>query len=249
LGACYRSAGRFDEAERRLSEAYESPESLSRITANSVLRIWAVTDLQRGEIDLARRRFSEVARLERPGSEAHASALLNLGELEFATGHIERARAAARQAENTYAALNSVYLVLLSSNLAAYAMAGGDVDAARDHLRDALDLHNRSHSGWLHMALENHALLAALLADHERAAELVGFTDAAYGSRGEVRQYTERYGSERLIALLREVYSADELARRMNEGACLTQEQALAHAAAIHELTSNRAASPPKGVT
>jgi predicted ATPase/class 3 adenylate cyclase len=249
LGACYRSAGRFDEADRKLREAYKSPESLSRITANTVLRIWAVTDLQRGEIDLARRRFSEVVRLERPGSEAHASALLNLGELEFATGHVERARAAARQAENTYARLNSVYLVLLSSNLAAYAMAGADLDAARDHLRDALDVHNRSHSGWLHMALENHALLAALLADHERAVALLGFTDAAYGSRGEVRQYTERYGYERLIALLREVYSDDELARRMSEGACLTQEQAVAHAAAIHELMSNRAAPPPKGVT
>ena len=247
LSACYRSAGRFDEAERNLREAYESPESLSRITANTVLRVWAVTDLQRGEIDLARRRFSEVVRLERPGSEAHASALLNLGELEFATGHVERARAAAQQAEATYARLNSVYLVLLSSNLAAYAMAAGDIEAARDHLRDALDSHGKSHSGWLHMALENHALLAALLLDHERAAALVGFTEAQYGSRGEVRQYTERYGYERLMALLREVYSAHELACRMNEGACLTEEQALAHAAAIHELISNRAARPPKG--
>jgi predicted ATPase/Flp pilus assembly protein TadD len=248
LGGCYRSAGRFDEAERKLSEAYESPQSLSRITANTVLRIWAVTDLQRGEVDLARRRFSEVVRLERPGSEAHASALLNLGELEFATGHIERARAAAREAQTMYTRLNSVYLVLLSSNLAAYAMAGGDIDAARDHLRNALDLHDRSHSGWLHMVLENHALLAALLADHGRAVALAGFTDAAYGSRGEVRQYTERYGYERLMALLREVYSVDEIERRMREGACLTQEQALAHAAAIH-VTSNRAASPPKGAT
>jgi predicted ATPase/class 3 adenylate cyclase/Flp pilus assembly protein TadD len=249
LAACYRSAGRFDEAERELSEAYESPESLSRITANAVLRIWAVTELQRGEIDLARRRFSEVVRLERPGSEAHASALLNLGELEFATGHIERARAAAHQAGNAYARLNSVYLVLLSSNLAAYAVADGDLEAARAHLREALDLHNRSHSGWLHMVLENHALLAALLADHERAVALVGFSDAAYRSRGEVRQYTERCGYERLMELLREVYSAEELVRRMSEGACLTQEQALAHAAAIHELMSNRAAPPPKGVT
>jgi predicted ATPase/class 3 adenylate cyclase len=249
LGTCYRSAGRYDEAERELSEAYESPASLSRITANAVLRIWAVTELQRGEIDLARRRFSEVVRLERPGSEAHASALLNLGELEFATGHIERARAAAYDAGNTYGGLNSVYLVLLSSNLAAYAMAAGDIDAAGDHLRDALDLHNRSHSGWLHMLLGNHALLAVLLGEHERAVELAGFTDAAYASRGEIRQYTERHGYERLMALLREVYSADELARRMNEGARLTEEQALAHAAAIQKLTSNRAVPPPKGVT
>ena len=85
-------------------------------------------------------------------------------------------------------------------------------------------------------------MLAALLADHERAVALAGFTDAAYGSRGEVRQYTERYGHERLIAILREVYAGDELTRGMSQGAYLTQEQALAHAAAIHELTSNRAA-------
>ncbi|MEO6834401.1 MAG: adenylate/guanylate cyclase domain-containing protein, partial [Candidatus Tumulicola sp.] len=72
LGACYRAAGRFEEAERVFEDAYKTPELLSRITTNAVLRIWAVTDLQRGEVELARKRFSEVTRLERPGSEAHA---------------------------------------------------------------------------------------------------------------------------------------------------------------------------------
>jgi predicted ATPase len=244
LGACYRSDARFVEADRAFAQAYQKPELLSPITTNTVLRLWAVTDLQRGELDLARRRFSEVARLERPGSEPHASALLNLGELEFAAGNIEAARVAARQAKETYARLNSVYLVLLLSNLAAYAIAAGDLDDARAHLREALHIQTKSGPGWLGTVLEHHALLAGLLGDHERAVVLVGFTDALYVSRGEVRQRTERQGHERLMALLADVYAADVLALRMSEGARLTKEQAMAQAAAIHQSTGSLAAMP-----
>jgi predicted ATPase/Flp pilus assembly protein TadD len=249
LGACYRSAGRFDEADRALGEAYGNPEKLSPIATNTVLRVWAVTDLQRGEIDTARRRFSEVARLERPGSEAHASALLNLGELEFATGNVQAARDAARRAKETYARLNSFYLVPLLSNLAAYALAADDIDDAREHLREALQLQRTAGPGWLRMVLENHALLAALLQSHEDAVVLLGFTDAHYASRGEVREFTERHGYERLMGLLAEAFAADELGRRLGEGARLTDGQALAYAAAIHESTTTVAALPPKGVT
>ncbi len=247
LGGCYRAAARFDEAGTVFLEAYRQPELLSRITTNVVLRIWAVTDLQRNEVELARRRFSEVARLERPGSEAHASALLNLGELEFAAGNIEAARAAAREAKETYARLNSVYLVLLLSNLGAYAIAIDDLDDARMHLREALHLQRSSGRGWIWSVLEHHALLAALLGDLDRATVLVGFTDALYGSRGEVRQYTERRGYERLMRLLSEAYGADDLAVRMSAGAQLAEEQALAHAAAIHKFPAHAAAMPPRG--
>ena len=48
------------------------------------------------------------------------------------------------------------------------------------------------------------------------------------------------------MGLLAEVYAVDELARRMSEGARFTEEQALAHAAAIHQPTTNQAASPQK---
>ncbi|MGA8532967.1 MAG: adenylate/guanylate cyclase domain-containing protein [Candidatus Tumulicola sp.] len=237
LGACYRSSARFDEAEEAFVEAYKTPESLSRITTNAVLRLWAVTDLQRHDVDVARRRFSEVARLERPGSEAHATALLHLGELEFAAGNIRAARDAALAAKETYARLNSVYLVLLLSNLAAYAIAADDIDDAREHLREALHLQLRAGPGWLGTVLEHHALFAVLLEDRERAVVLAGFTDALYVSRGQVRQYTEGHGHERLMRLLAQAFSADELARRMLDGARLTEEQALAHAAAIHDAT------------
>jgi predicted ATPase/class 3 adenylate cyclase len=246
LGACYRSSARFDEADRALAEAFKTPASLSRITTNAVLRLWAVTDLQRGEIELARKRFSQVALLERPGSEAHASALLNLGELEFAVGNVEAARDAARRAKDTYAGLSSVYIVLVLSNLAGYALEAGDVADAREHLREAMARLGTFGQAWLAAVVEHHALLACLLGDHESAALLAGFTDAHYASHGEVRQRTESRGYERLVRLLADAYDADELARRMRAGSALTEEQALAHAAAILESTQTPTATPSK---
>ncbi len=247
LGGNYRDAARFDEAERAFVEAYAAPESLSRLTKNAVLRIWAVTDLQRGDLERARERFSEVAGSERPGSEAHASALLNLGELHFAAGDARAAREAAREAMETFAALDSVYLDVALSNLAAYAMALDDLEAARDHLREALELQRRSRSGWFGTVLEHHALLAALLGDRERAAVLAGFTDSRMTSRREVRQQTERRGWERLEQILRTAYAAGELAAHMSAGAALAEEQALEHAAAIHHHTVAAAARPQEG--
>jgi predicted ATPase/class 3 adenylate cyclase/Flp pilus assembly protein TadD len=237
LGASYRSGGHFGEAEAAFVEAYASPERLSRLTANVVLRLWAVTDLQRGNVELARQRFLEVARNERPGSETHASALLNLGELEYAAGNVEAARDAARRARETYATMGSTYLVLVLSNLAAYAMAADDLEDARELLRETLEVQRRSGQGWLTTVLENHALLAALQRDSEPAATLLGFTEASYRTRGEVRQYTEQRGYERLVRLLAETFQAGELDQKAHAGARLTEEEALDLAATIYVST------------
>jgi predicted ATPase/class 3 adenylate cyclase len=241
LGACYRWAGRFDEAEAAFVEAYAHPELLSRLTANVVLRTWAVTDLQRGDVERARRRFLEVVQSERPGSEAHASALLNVGELEYAAGNIGAAREAANRAREAYASLRSVYLVPVLSNLAAYAMAAGDSEDARECLREALEI-RRGSGRWLVTVLEHHALFAALQDDVERAGKLLGFTDASYRERGEVRQHTEQRGYARLVELLVARYEAAELESLLAGGARFTEEQAFAEASAIH-----RGARDPAG--
>lgn len=222
------------------------PERLSRSATNAVLRMWAVSELQRGDVDLARSRFSDVARLERPGSEAHASALLNLAEAEYASGNIARAREAAERARDIYERLNSALLVIVLSNLGAYAIAADDIEGARMHLRQALQAQAKAGEGTRPAVLEHHALLAALEGDHERAALLAGFTDLFYSSRGEVRQYTEHCGHARLAAMLETIYSAEERAHRMSLGARLTEEQAFAEAAAIHEATIVSAVWPPK---
>jgi tetratricopeptide (TPR) repeat protein len=241
LASCYRDEKRFDEAEALFSEAYQAPQALSAIAVNTILRNWAVTDLQRGDVEMARRRFTEVARLERPGSEAHASALLNLGELEFAVGDFEAARAAAFQAKETLARLTAAPLGLVVCNLAAYAMAVDDFEEARTWLREALELLKQSGARWMITALEHHAVLAGLEGNHELAAVLVGFTDAR--SSTEARQRTEQHGYERLMRLLAQIYSPEELAVLMNAGARLQDEQALEHAAAISQPTSQTLAA------
>ncbi len=234
LAGCYRDARRFDEAEELFSQAYRTPHALRTISANHVLRNWAVKDLQHGDVDSARRRFTAVAQSERPGSEAHASALLNLGELEFALGNVEAARTAAAKARETLAELNAAPLALVVCNLAAYAMAADDLADARDLLREALQLLKKSGARWMIPALEHHALLGGLVGDYERAAALLGFTDAHYASN-DTRERTERHGYERLIRLLSNIYDETELAQRMDEGARLREEQALEHAAAISD--------------
>ncbi len=242
LASCFRDSKHFDDAERIFSEAYQSPRALSRIAVNSILRNWAVSDLQRGEVEMARRRFTEVARLERPGSEAHASALLNLGELEFAVGNMQAARAAASKARETLVTLNAAPIGLVVCNLAAYALAVDDFDEARDWLREALRLLKKSGARWMTTALEHHAVLAGLIGDHERAALLVGFTDARY-TNDDARQRTEQHGYERLMRLLAQIYDKEELAALMSAGARLKDEQALEHAAAISQHTSQTLAA------
>jgi predicted ATPase/class 3 adenylate cyclase len=232
LGGCYRDAGRFDEAESTFAQAYQVPESLSAITLNHVLRNWAVTNLQHGDLDAARRRFTEVAQQERPGSEAHASALLNLGELEFAIGNVQAARDAAGEARETLARLRAAPLALVICNLAAYALAVDDLADARELLREALHLLKKSGARWMIPALEHHALLGTLQGDHERAAALLGFTEVHYAQSGR-RERTEQQGYERLISLLSQTYDQEELTRRRNQGARLQDDQALEHAAAI----------------
>ena len=235
VGSVHRDAGRFEEAEKLFAQAYQAPHALSTLSVNDVLRNWAIANLQHGDIDTARRRFSEVASRERPGSEAYASALLNLGELEFAANNVDAARSAAAKAREAFAQLNAAPLALAVCNQAAYAMAIDDLDEARNLLREALSLLKKSGARWMITALEHHATLGVLVHENERAAALLGFTNAHYVKTNDTRQRTEQFGYERAMRLLSDVYAEDELVRRLSAGAGLTADEALEHAAAISQ--------------
>jgi predicted ATPase len=226
-------AGRFEAADAKYREASEASAGCSPATLAALERRWGINDLQRNDLVDARRRFMRVVELERPGSEGHGSALLNLGEVEFAHGDLDAALSSARQARHIYEQLKAPWLALVASNLGAYALAAGRLDEAADALREALALLEKSGARWLISVLEHHALLAALRDDTTRAARLLGFCQADYLAKGKERESTEQRGFERLTALLNSRYRTDELDPLLATGAALSEGEALAEASAV----------------
>jgi predicted ATPase/DNA-binding XRE family transcriptional regulator len=188
----------------------------------------------RGDFAGARLRQQEALDLSlaRDGvaSRYHAQALANLGELEFALGNVERAAEFAAQARELFQRLGDAdHAANVLLNLAAYALAGDRFDAAESYARRTLaEVAGRQQPFTVAAALEHLAAIAGLSGDFERAARLLGFSDARLRSLKLLRQPTERAGYDRLSEALAAHYDADELARRLAEGAALSEERALA---------------------
>ena len=118
-----------------------------------------------------------------------------------------------------------------------------DYDGAEAYARESLVISSELHSS-THVArsLQRLATVAALRAQsaHEpraepyaRAARLFGFVDAclaALGSRRDTLHDRQEY--ERAMAVLRSAMSSDQLASLMNEGAAMSEEQAIDEALA-----------------
>ncbi|MGP6192038.1 MAG: ATP-binding protein [Vulcanimicrobiaceae bacterium] len=227
---------RFADAERALDEALQRYLPLQRRKSNVfALRAY-------GELRMAQGRFDEArALLERAleaGTALEASAvtatvLPALAEIDFAGGDVASARSRALQAREAIRRWfgRNLDFAQVTGNLAAYALAAGEVEAARGYAREALEvaveLDYRSTSV---TQIEHVAVIAGLQGDLERAARLLGFTEAARRRRGLGRGPTERAGHERLAAALTGRFSAEELAERLAAGAIMGDARALADA-------------------
>jgi len=235
LGLCLRNAGRNDDAERAFREAAETlASSLTEFHKAALYADWASNDLIRGDVALARKRLHTSLSLGRAGSMTAANALATLGEIEFASGDRDRARALALEAKETFVALGlRLDVGAVCCNLAAYAIAADAFDEAFAEISEALSILREVGSFYLTLALEHCAVLAALRGDFESALRLLGFTDAYYRSRGVVRETTERSGFERARARLHESLGPDLVATRMREGEGMTEEDALSYALGV----------------
>jgi predicted ATPase/DNA-binding XRE family transcriptional regulator len=162
-------------------------------------------------------------------SRYHAQALANLGELEFALGNVERASQYAVQSRELFERLGDAdHAANVLLNLTAYALATDRFEAAQTYARQTLaEVDALQQPFTVAAALEHLAVVAGLSGDFERAANVVGFSDARLRSLKLQRQPTERAGYERLCEALAAHYDGSELARRLAQGAALSEARAI----------------------
>jgi predicted ATPase/DNA-binding winged helix-turn-helix (wHTH) protein len=155
---------------------------------------------------------------------------VNLAELLFLAGDTQAAVTYAMQAEAEARHRNAqTMLALILCNLAGYRLHGGDEGhgASASAAREALALSRALGLDDLAVqCLEHLALGHALAGDAERAARLLGFTQAYYDLHRQTREHLEQAGYERLLACLERALPHSQLQLLLVQGAALTTDQA-----------------------
>jgi predicted ATPase/class 3 adenylate cyclase len=164
------------------------------------------------------------------GDENGAAVVLgNIAELEFFEGNIEGAKTMAKQAREITSRLhNMFYLAINNTNLAAYGIADGDYDAALPAAREGLKCAlQEQHVLGVAIVLQHFAHLAAMRGDAHSAARLLGYVNASLLALGYEREYTEKWGLEKLMVALREQLTDAEIETLAIEGSTWADDRAV----------------------
>ena len=232
--------------EGRLAESlalYEEALTAVRATRTPRLIGWALKEAAywicaAGDRARARALFDEAAVLLRTCKDRWqlASLQANKAELLCAEGDFVGALTCAREAEVIYrerGAASDLSGALV--NAAAYLLALMRLDEAWTAARQSLELAMRADSyfGVAKLSIGHLGHVAAETGDSVRAALLLGYTDAALGESGNVREPTEQRGYDRALELIRATLAEDRIRALMAEGAAMEQDAAVAEAMAI----------------
>ncbi len=126
---------------------------------------------------------------------------------------------------------NAPSLALNYLNIAAYSIALGNVDGAREAAREGLRRARQAQFAIvITIALQYIALLLALLGDVNGAARLIGYVNLQFKELGYEREITEKWAYEKLIAALREQLSEADIEKLAAEGAAWSEDQAVEEA-------------------
>jgi len=188
----------------------------------------------RGDVDEARELYAQTLTTFRAlGDEAgDAMVLSNLAELDFEVGNPEQALRNAREALKIgLRGKNATNIAIYQINIAAYCIALGDLEHAREAAREGLRWAQKAQSGSkLAWALQHFALMAGMRSQLQVAARLLGYVDSKYNELGLQRESTERWGYEKISALLREKMSEEQVTKLAAEGAVWSESQAVEEA-------------------
>jgi non-specific serine/threonine protein kinase len=232
---------RQTEAEPLLREALESARVLQRdeLVAN-VLYLLSMTDGLSGKFARARAASDEaLATYQRLGKGLWSVVTMTgRAEFEFWAGETETALAFLTRALEACSCQDDTDSVesVVHANAAAYLVALGRYDEAFARAHYALEMSHRLrfelHQTW---AIQHLAAIAVLGSrDHPdrtielvRAARLMGFIDARYVALGATPEPTDRQESERVLGVLRETLTAEDLEVAMTSGATMGEDEAI----------------------
>jgi len=152
--------------------------------------------------------------------------------LEFADRQVEQALCLAGEAlEIRLRGKSALNLALSYLNIAAYRIALGDVDEAREAAREALRWARQAqYALYIAIAFQHFALLLALRGEVNDAARLIGYVNLQYEELEAEREATEKWGYEKLMAALREQLSEAEIEKLAPEGAAWSEDRAVEEA-------------------
>ena len=221
-----------DTAQAYLDEAYglltaAGAEKLRGRCANSL----GHQKLFSKDLAAAKALYAEALRLGRGTGDATGimSGLCNLAETEFALGEHARAIEQCRAYIELCRAERRIHRLANGlANLAAYLLTVDDPIEARAAAREALIRAQETQSRFLvAISIEHLAVAGAVLGEHTASARLAGFSNAYYRTGGTQREPTEQAGYDRLMGLLGERFTPDEIARLMAEGESLDERSAI----------------------
>jgi predicted ATPase/class 3 adenylate cyclase len=227
--------GRLDEAQETTALALSASRTCAdSLMAGDLLVLQASIEMSRGDFGAARELYAQaLAGWKSTGDElGTASVLGSMAEMEFAAGDPAQALRWTNEAlELGSLGKNLSFAANWRVNSAAYRIALGDVTGARESGRAGLRLARQARSElFLATALQHLALVAALAGDTRRGARLLGYVDAKYSELGMKREITEQWGHDKLLAVLRETISEDEIKNLAAEGAAWLEDHAIEEA-------------------
>jgi tetratricopeptide (TPR) repeat protein len=247
IGDALRRLGRSAEAEPILLEALTQLRQLrARRSLGYALRVMSQVCVANGDFTAARSHIAEALAIYKAiGAHniAAIAAATDLADVELNAGNVELALRHASDALPTLQAFDGIWSVITLNTMSACRISLADYDGAEAYARESLVISNELHSS-RHVArsLQRLATVATLRAQsaHElraepyaRATRLFGFVDACLAALGSPRDTLyDRQEYERAMAVLRNAMSSDQLANLMNEGAAMSEEQAIDEALA-----------------
>ena len=230
LGTAYVHSGRYTEAKILFDEAYDTlPASGHNKSLCGLMNRLGILAAYMNDNMEARNHYTRALELARELKrfKIENTCLLNLAEIEFALGSVDRAVALVQDAIQGFRLLrHREILAVALNNLTTYLIVQGNPSDARFVAREAFPLARENGGMILRIFLEPWALLGALEGQYRQAARLFGFTTASFAGSGEIREPTAQQIYDRLMPLLEAELPATVIQVLAAEGAQWSEEQA-----------------------